>query len=50
MYKNGSIVNAADYFKKFPFYNKPIKKAKVKRLKNACYAMDMQWICNVVQS
>ena len=23
-----------DYFKKLPFYNKPIKKPKVKRLKN----------------
>ena len=26
--------NAVDYFKQFPFYNKPIKKTKVKRLKN----------------
>ena len=25
--------DAADYFKEFPFYNKPIKKPKVKRLK-----------------
>ena len=25
---------AADYFKELPFYNKPIKKTKVKRLKN----------------
>ena len=26
--------NAVDYFKELPFYNKPTKKAKVKRLKN----------------
>ena len=25
---------AADYFKELPFYNKPIEKPKVKRLKN----------------
>ena len=25
--------NVIDYFKELPFYNKPIKKAKVKRLK-----------------
>ena len=26
--------DAVDYFKKFPFYNKPIEKPKVKCLKN----------------
>ena len=26
--------DAVDYFKELPFYNKPIKKPKVKRLKN----------------
>ena len=26
--------DAVDYFKKLPFHNKPIKKTKVKRLKN----------------
>ena len=26
--------DAVDYFKKLPFYNKPIKKPKAKRLKN----------------
>ena len=26
--------DAVDYFKEFPFYNKPIQKPKVKRLKN----------------
>ena len=26
--------DAADYFEELPFYNKPIKKPKVKRLKN----------------
>ena len=26
--------DAVDYFKELPFYNKPIKKLKVKRLKN----------------
>ena len=28
-----SYSDAGDYFKDFPFYNKPIKKPKVKRLK-----------------
>ena len=27
-------IDTADYFKDFPFYNKPFKKSKVKRLKN----------------
>ena len=31
MYK---MADAVDYFKELPFYNKPIKKPKVKRLKN----------------
>ena len=26
--------DAIDYFKELPFYNKPIKKSKVKRLKD----------------
>ena len=26
--------DAVDYFKELPFYNKPIKKPKVKRLRN----------------
>ena len=26
--------NEVDYFKELPFYNKPIKKPKIKRLKN----------------
>ena len=40
MYKNGSIVkvkshpDVVDNFKEIPFYNKPIEKPKVKRLKN----------------
>ena len=29
-----SYSDAVDYFKGLPFYNKPIKKTKVKRLKN----------------
>ena len=29
-----SHFDAVDYFKEFPFYNKPIKKPKVKRIKN----------------
>ena len=29
-----SHFDAVDYFKELPFYNKPIKKPKVKRLKN----------------
>ena len=32
--KNKSHSNAADYFKELPFYNKPIEKPKIKRLKN----------------
>ena len=40
MYKMAILLNikpcsdAVDYFKELPFYNKPIKKPKVKRLKN----------------
>ena len=30
--------DAIDYFKELPFYNKPIKKSKVKRLK------DIDWL------
>ena len=29
-----SDFNTVDYFKELPFYNKPIEKPKVKRLKN----------------
>ena len=29
-----SHFDAVDYFKELPFYNKPIEKSKVKRLKN----------------
>ena len=29
-----SLSDAVDYFKELPFYNKPIEKPKVKRLKN----------------
>ena len=32
--KNKSHSDVKDYFKKLPFYNKPIKKPKVKRLKD----------------
>ena len=32
--KTKSHSYAVDYFKELPFYNKPIKKPKVKRLKN----------------
>ena len=32
--KNKSYSDAVDYFKELPFYNKPIEKSKVKRLKN----------------
>ena len=32
--KNKSHSDVIDYFKELPFYNKPIKKPKVKRLKN----------------
>ena len=34
MSKIKSHSDAVDYFKELPFYNKPIKKPKVKRLKN----------------
>ena len=29
-----SYPSAVDYFKELPFYNKPIEKPKIKRLKN----------------
>ena len=32
--KTKSHSDAVDYFKELPFYNKPIKKPKVKRLRN----------------
>ena len=32
--KTKSHSDAVDYFKEFPFYNKPVKKPKVKHLKN----------------
>ena len=32
--KNGSHSDVIDYFNKLPFYNKPVKKTKVKRLKD----------------
>ena len=32
--KTESHFDAVDYFKELPFYNKPIEKPKVKRLKN----------------
>ena len=32
--KTKSHFDAVDYFKELPFYNKPIEKSKVKRLKN----------------
>ena len=32
--KSKSHSDAVDYFKELPFYNKPIKKARVKRLTN----------------
>ena len=46
--------DAVDYFKELPFYNKPIKKPKVKRLKNIdrlaelflqclCYRCNLLW-------
>ena len=31
--KNKPYSDIIDYFKELPFYNKPIKKSKVKRLK-----------------
>ena len=33
--------DVADYFKKLPFYNKPIEKTKIKRLKNFDLLADM---------
>ena len=33
--KNKSHSDVIDYFKELPFYNKPIKKPKVKRLKHS---------------
>ena len=31
---NTNNINGVNYFKEFPFYNKPIKKLQIKRLKN----------------
>ena len=33
--------DAVDYFKELPFYNKPIKKPKVKRLKNIDWLVEL---------
>ena len=33
--------DAADYFKELPFYNKPIKKPKVKHLKNIVWLVEL---------
>ena len=51
--------DAVDYFKELPFYNKPIEKPKVKRLKNIDRLAELPFyeqlsvikrVCNVVQS
>ena len=52
--KTKSHFDAVDYFKELPFYNKPMKKPKVKRLKNIdrlaklflqrlCYRYNLLW-------
>ena len=38
--KTKSHFDAVDYFKELPFYNKPIEKTKVKRLKNIVRLVD----------
>ena len=41
-----SHFNAVDYFKELPFYNKPIKKPNVKRLKNVDRLAELPFISN----
>ena len=38
--------DAADYFQELPFYNKPIKKPKVKRLKNIDRLAELPFMSN----
>ena len=37
----GSHLDIVDYFKKLPFYNKPIEKPEIKRLKNIDLLADL---------
>ena len=38
--------SAVDYFKELPFYNKPIKKPKIKHLKNIDRLVELLFISN----
>ena len=40
--------DAVDYFKEIPFYNKPIHKPKVKRLKNIDRLAELPFLSNWV--
>ena len=52
MYKNGSTAkikshsDAVDYFKELLFYNKPIQKPKIKRLKNIDQLAELLFMSN----
>ena len=38
--------SAVDYFKELPFYNKPIKEPKIKRLKNIDQLAELPFLSN----
>ena len=38
--------SAVDYFKELPFYNKPIEKPKIKRLKNINQLTELLFLSN----
>ena len=41
-----SHFDVVDYFKELPFYNKPIKKPKIKHLKNIDRLVELLFISN----
>ena len=52
MSKNKSHSDVIDYFKELPFYNKPIKKPKVKRLKNIDQLVELPfyWQVDIIKT
>ena len=43
---NTNYPNGVNYFKELPFYNKPIKKPKIKRLKNIDLLAEQPFMSN----
>ena len=41
-----SILSNINYFKELPFYNKPIKKPKIKRLKSIDLLAELPFLSN----